>query len=222
MAWLVVESLNQSAQAIMDLDLHLLEHIERPTLHFYTWKNESATYGHFIDPSKFFNLKNVQLKKLDLAKRPTGGGILFHLWDFAFSVLIPVSHARFSLNTLENYAWINERVIQGIKDLDSQSFNLLQHQPSCNTVSRHFCYAHPTKYDITLNGCKIGGAAQRKTKKGFLHQGSIATASVDKDYLFDVLLSPEEIVNSMQLNSSYLAINHADLKQALIKQFCKE
>jgi lipoate-protein ligase A len=34
--------------------------------------------------------------------------------------------------------------------------------------------AKPTKYDVMVGGKKVGGAAQRKTRHGFLHQGSIS------------------------------------------------
>jgi lipoate-protein ligase A len=43
--------------------------------------------------------------------------------------------------------------------------------------------ARPTKYDVMLQGRKIAGAAQRKTKAGFLHQGTIALLCPDPELL---------------------------------------
>jgi len=35
------------------------------------------------------------------------------------------------------------------------------------------CFSNPVRADVMLNGRKIAGAAQRRTRRGLLHQGSI-------------------------------------------------
>ncbi len=62
--------------------------------------------------------------------------------------------------------------------------------------------AHPTKFDIMLDGRKVGGAAQRRTKHGLLHQGSICLTNVPEDCLAEVLVSGSQVAQSM-LASSY-------------------
>ena len=59
-----------------------------PLLHLYQWDGPSATYGYFIDPSKYLDLNKLRQHHVALARRPTGGGIVFHIWDLAFSFLI--------------------------------------------------------------------------------------------------------------------------------------
>ena len=34
--------------------------------------------------------------------------------------------------------------------------------------------AKPTPFDLVIEGKKVGGAAQRRTRKGLLHQGSLS------------------------------------------------
>jgi lipoate-protein ligase A len=48
---------------------------------------------------------------------------------------------------------------------------------------------------------KVAGAAQRRTKKGFLHQGTISLTLPQLDLLQDVLLSNEEIMRAMETYS---------------------
>ena len=39
--------------------------------------------------------------------------------------------------------------------------------------SRHLCFANPVSADVMIDSRKIAGAAQRRTRAGLLHQGSI-------------------------------------------------
>ncbi len=171
-----------------------------PILHFYDWARPSATFGHFIDVKKYLNLEQVERYGVALARRPTGGGIVFHIWDLAFSLLVPSGHPAFSLNTLENYQMVNGVVLEVVESYFSLKEVRLIPQagvemgPHCN----HFCMARPTVYDAVFQGMKIAGAAQRRTKQGFLHQGTISLAFPNVDLLQDVLLSNEEVVRAMQ------------------------
>jgi len=141
-----------------------------------------------------------------MSRRPTGGGVVFHLWDLAFSVLIPAKCSLFSENTLENYALVNRVVqevvaqefVKGATTLTPMDSDALSAECS------HFCMARPTKYDVMLEGRKIAGAAQRKTKDGFLHQGTIALISPDQELLSKLL---DEEVKEAMLKSTFPLFN---------------
>jgi lipoate-protein ligase A len=218
-----------NAQEVMDQDHHFLENLSNPILHLYEWKSPSATYGYFIRPELFFKLDIVNREGLDIARRPTGGGILFHLWDFAFSLLIPATHPHFSLNTLQNYLWVNRKVSAAAEGLGVASFHLLNHKTQdSHTQSDRFCFAHPTQYDIIRDGKKIGGAAQRRTKKGLLHQGSLSLVPPDEEYLLNVLQEGKSIVAAMRANSAFLTTKEnlpefrKELRESLATTFERE
>lgn len=203
MQWIELDSGRAKAQALMDKDLELLLALEKeakPILHFYEWEGPSATHGYFVDPKDFFHLQEVGKKGLSLARRPTGGGIIFHIWDFAFSVLVPSSSPAFSQNTLENYAFINQAVLEAVKafhqKMDTMEI-IPEDLPSQEETCRYFCMAKPTKYDVVFQQKKIAGAAQRKTRFGYLHQGSISLCMPDKEYLEAVLLPDTKVIDSM-------------------------
>ena len=40
-------------------------------------------------------------------------------------------------------------------------------------VPTNVCFANPVSADVMVNGQKVAGAAQRRTRSGLLHQGSI-------------------------------------------------
>ena len=80
---------------------------------------------------------------------------------------------------------------------------LAEEQKPFNETCRYFCLAKPTKYDVIFSGRKVGGAAQRRTKEGFLHQGSITLGMVSRNFLEDVL-EDKEVIDAMTRNSCAL------------------
>lgn len=210
MRWKVLDTGKSSALANMETDAKLMENLsslKAPLLHFYDWNTYAGTYGYFTRPEEHLRLARLEKHKLEIARRPTGGGIIFHHYDLAFSALVPAGFPNFSFNTMENYAFINTRVISALNIfLKGQSTpHLLPEEdhtisPSCAS----FCMAKPTKYDVILNGRKVGGGAQRRTKNGYLHQGSICLALPSESLLYDILLEGSCVYSSMLKNSCVL------------------
>lgn len=92
----IIHTGTSSATENMALDTKYLQALEGDAiLHLYDWIGLPATYGYFIAPDKYLNLDAVAKYGLSLARRPTGGGIVFHIWDYAFSFLMPSSHPFF-------------------------------------------------------------------------------------------------------------------------------
>jgi lipoate-protein ligase A len=221
LTWRVLDSGAAAAEENMATDKKLLETIsegDAPILRFYSWKGTCATYGYFNNPEEHLNLENVAKHGLDLARRPTGGGIIFHTHDFTFSAIVPSSHPRFSTNTLENYAFINEAVIDALAPLAAPARLFHRGLPEKDSLSRQFCMAKPTQYDVMIDGKKVGGAAQRRTKNGFLHQGTISLAIPPLPFLRDVLKNNEVIIDAMLANSYCLLTDQQKNLQQVKKE----
>ena len=204
--WKIVKQEKLGARENMLLDeKHLLEiqPDDEPILYFYEWKNPSATFGVFTKPKQLFK----ETQPLDLAVRPTGGGVLFHLWDLAFSAIVPAHHPGYSADIMKNYKFINDAVLEAVKNTlnRSVSASLLPVDPvPLDQHSAFFCFAKPTKYDVMIDGKKIAGAAQRRKKNGYLHQGSISISPPSYDFLERILLPEVRITEAMKLNTYYL------------------
>ncbi len=193
-----------SAEANMRFDEKLLDDLRssaEPILHLYQWARPSATFGYFIRPETHLDLEKAALRHIDLARRPTGGGIVFHIWDLAFSFLMPAGHPSFSLNTLDNYRFVNNQVLALVREffsLEDPVELIPQDGSDLGPDCRNFCMAKPTQYDVVYRGLKIAGAAQRKRKQGYLHQGTLSLAYPQLDLLQDVLLSQADVLAAMQ------------------------
>lgn len=221
--WDIVEEGPLLPQQNMESDYQKLINLDRdslPTLRFYQWHKHSVTYGYFLKP--WNHLKSEGLK---LAKRPTGGGIIFHDYDVAFSLLIPAGHHHYSLNTLENYSFVNHRLLAALKKFNPLLTIQLYSKQGESKPS--FCMARSTIYDLIINGKKVVGGAMRKTSKGFLHQGSICLRLPEKNFLNAVLTDSayaEEIAaHSHPLFQDFSEKEYEDqkkrLKQCIIESF---
>ncbi len=218
MHWKILHTKQAEASAIMQKDKNILEslHLEElPILHTYSFLGKAATYGHFLEPADFFDLDAVSRSGLALAKRPTGGGVIFHLWDLAFSVFIPSTHPAFSQNTLENYATINRPILYAVEEFMQKSGLTLTPDDgeALGVGCSHFCMAKPTKYDVLFEGKKVAGAAQRKTRSGFLHQGSISLLMPSKEFLEPILRPGLSVIEGMFAHTFPLLGEKGSLKE---------
>lgn len=205
MQWLIIDSGRLPPEQIMAKDARLLEELQfnpQPILHLYEWEGDCLTYGYFTQPAQHLDLDALKECQLQMARRPTGGGIIFHLTDFAFSILIPAIHPHFSFNSLENYAYINGLVAQALAHLNQRSVQakLWVENERELSVSTQFCMARPTQYDLIVDERKVGGAAQRKTKWGFLHQGSLSLM-LPPFALLNKVIRDKSVLDKMQKNS---------------------
>ncbi len=207
MMFLLKQTKKSKAQDIMDLDRDLLDQLDpnsKAILHLYEWDGPSATCGYFIDKSKNLCLEGVKKHGLSVARRPTGGGIVLHVSDLAFSVLVPANHEGYHENTLDNYHYVNNKVKKALKSfIKTTNLKLLPANPTpLDIACQNFCMAKPTIYDVMYEGKKIAGAAQRKKKQGYLHQGTISLALPDMNLLRDILPGGTKVLEAM-LSTTY-------------------
>lgn len=209
----LIDSGSQKGVDLMTKDRTLLNEIDRvPILHFYDWAEPTATYGLLTKPEAHLSQKALQQDGIHLAQRPTGGGILFHLYDLAFSLVLPKTHPLVCENTLANYRWINQIVAEAVTPFVPLPLTLLPQTTSNNRSSlERFCMAKPTPYDVLCDNKKLIGAAQRKTKKGLLHQGTISLCLPNFSLLQEFLPANSSVIEAMQQHTFYLTDTENDL-----------
>src|SRR5437870_5102342 len=169
----------------MAIDEGLLERAEIPSIRFYRWGHAALSFGYF---GRFADVANYAARR-DLVRRWTGGGIVSHGDDLTYSIVIPANDAAFSESTMSIY----EKVHRALRDaLGSNSPELATVAAVCDcriqinsaVADRRYndCFANPVRADVMVNGRKVAGAAQRCTRAGLLHQGSIQHVDLGKDF----------------------------------------
>jgi lipoate-protein ligase A len=210
----------------METDENLLLSMKKeddPILHFYDFVKPSFTFGVFVKPAEIMNQKKY-IKDFDFSRRPTGGGVLFHVWDFAFSCFVPKDHPGYFEDVMDSYKYINDKVVLALSDYTKEhkgEFALLPEEPEpLHPDCKHFCFSKPTKFDIMYKGKKIAGAAQRRKDGGYLHQGSISLIMPDFDLLAPLFSGNSKVLSAMKQYTQPLLGANADIndREAAQKQ----
>lgn len=205
--WDVLDSGRSPVQEIMDRDGALLKSTDpkgHPLFHFYDFESPSATYGYFTKVDTLLNHEALKRWGVKLGKRVTGGGVIFHLTDLPFSILLPSCHPGFSQDVLSCYSYLNHLVLQAIgrflgKVGDLQLLKVEEVSSKTSSCS-YFCMAQPTRYDVIFEGRKVAGAAVRRLKTALLYHGSIALGGLSDEFAHDVLLS-KDVAVAMKRNT---------------------
>ncbi len=163
----VIDPEPHGAALNMAIDEILLRQVERPTLRIYRWAEPAVSFGYF---GRIDEVEGVARGR-SVVRRWTGGGMVEHGEDVTYTLLIPREHAFLQHSAPESYRLIHEiiaRILEG-EGMAAQVVSV----PDAQAASA--CFVSPVRYDLVADGKKIAGAAQRRTRWGLLHQGSIQT-----------------------------------------------
>jgi lipoyl(octanoyl) transferase len=157
----------------MATDEALLESATIPLIRFYRWHSPALSFGYF---GRFSDVA-IYAAERDLVRRWTGGGIVLHGDDLTYSIMIPASDPAFS----ESSIWIYEKIHRALADaLNGVGERAVLagsgrwgDRTSQRGVATSNCFTNPVRADVMMEGRKIAGAAQRRTRRGLLQQGSI-------------------------------------------------
>ncbi|MCK5801200.1 MAG: lipoate--protein ligase family protein [Lentisphaeria bacterium] len=168
--WFLWQDTAHTPAQNMAIDEALLLHaseLGRPVLRFYSWDRPTASIGYVQTYAASPH------DRFAVVRRPTGGGVVYHDHDFTYTVVVDSEHWLAGLDRTNSYGWINRSVQDGLRQQDFAA-SLADEEIDAQVDRRTMvCFTNPTKYDIILDGRKVGGSAQRRTREGILHQGSI-------------------------------------------------
>jgi lipoate-protein ligase A len=170
---------SRSAALNMAIDEALLESATEPLIRFYKWDHPALSFGYF---GKLADVAN-HAPTHDIVRRWTGGGIVFHGDDLTYSVVIPAADPAFGESSMPIYEKIHSAVSVAFaatgKSVELAPVAALYERRTNKAAvtdpryRREECFANPVRADVLSNGRKIAGAAQRRTRRGLLQQGSI-------------------------------------------------
>ena len=148
------ENYNAAMNMAIDHSLYLSSASSKiPTIRFYRWLNDSISLGAY-QSNNDINLESCGKKGIDVVRRMTGGGAVFHSnSDFTYSFIAPI---KIFQNDIEHaYRQITSPIISTLNELGMDA-----------SLQR--------KNDIMVQGKKISGNAAKLMNKGiYLQHGTL-------------------------------------------------
>ena len=181
-----------SAATNMAIDEALFEYATNPAIRFYRWQSPALSFGY---SGRFADVATYQGTR-DLVRRWTGGGIVLHGKDLTYSIVIPVDEPAFDESSMSIYEKIHRALVDALEETGRQPvLTALADRGRGTGVNDpgYSCFENPVRADVMIDGRKVAGAAQRRTRRGLLQQGSIQGIDLEKSLprRFVQALSPD-------------------------------
>ncbi len=158
----------------MAMDETLFLETAAPAIRVYGWSRPAVSFGYF---ERYAAAVETHPGR-EPVRRWTGGGIVPHGEDLTYSLFAPADSALARLKPSESYRFIHECILELLARVGVVGSVAAETGAG---VSRA-CFEKAARHDILAGGKKIAGAAQRRTRSGLLHQGSIQNVALPRGF----------------------------------------
>ena len=191
----------------MAIDEILLSRAQPAVLRFYRWNKPAISFGYFVT----FAEACVTAGDRMMVRRWTGGGIVPHGHDLTYSIIVSASDPIYSIPSKSIYENVHRALCSALMATNddgplSTVAALYERRTEADSavIDRRYndCFANPVHADVMVDGRKVAGAAQRKTRSGLLHQGSIQRENLNGEFItiFSNLLSNQFVISEIELD----------------------
>lgn len=185
---LLVES--QDAYSNMAEDAALIELSSEPTLRLYTWRPIAVSVGYFQSISDEVDEEFCRAHGIDVVRRMTGGGAVFHDDEITYSFVCPMDRwesiagrlGKSGKNVRETFELVCNCLVMALND-----FGLNAKFRGIN--------------DVEVNGKKISGSAQTIRNGSLLQHGTLIY-DIDEGLMFKALRIGREKISDKGIKSA--------------------
>ncbi|MBI9051858.1 MAG: lipoate--protein ligase family protein [Anaerolineaceae bacterium] len=152
-----------------------------PTIRFYGWSPSAVSIGIFQGIHNEVNLQETKKQGVDVVRRMTGGGAVYHdkLGEVTYSIIAPVDH--FPSNIMASYELICADILSALSSMG---------------IEAKFVPVN----DILVKEQKISGNAQTR-RDGILLQHGTILYQVDVETMFSLLNVSEQKISDKLIKS---------------------
>lgn len=142
------------------------------TLRWYRWREPTVSLGYFQKSAELGD--NDTLANLPVVRRLTGGGAILHDDELTYSLCLPASQTLFG-QPHELYDIVHLAIIAG---LDQLGFPVTLRGSTWKRPDEPLlCFQRQDAHDVTLEGKKVLGSAQRRRRGAIMEHGSLIRKS---------------------------------------------
>jgi len=178
-AWQLILDNALDGTSNMAIDAALLNEVEhsetsRTIVRFYRWKRPTISLGRNQKIDAAVDKAFCEGHGVDVVHRPTGGRAVLHDDEITYAVASN-DNTTFGDTIYANYKSVSEALCVGYRSLGVPAILA----PETRRVSTSVdgmdlpCFVSQSRYELTVEGRKIVGSAQRRLRRSFLQHGSL-------------------------------------------------
>jgi lipoyl(octanoyl) transferase len=140
-----------------------------PSLRLYRWAVPTLSLGYNQPIHGEVNLSLCLQRGIPAVRRPTGGRALLHDHELTYSLALPIPCG--SRGVLQDYRWISYCFLLALRRLGVAA--TLSRGTRIMEEAGGICFLSASRYELTVNGRKVLGSAQRRFSGALLQHGSL-------------------------------------------------
>ncbi len=172
--------------------------LKKPVLRIYGFKPYCLTLGYFMSAEQTLDMNFIKDNNINVTRRITGGKAVLHANEITYSVAAPLS--LFGKSIISAYEQISKALQNAFREcglnVDRTQGKSLSKGP--------VCFAEKSRYEITYNGKKVAGYAQKKCGDKILQHCSIP---FEIDYSLLIKCFKEKHQTQRDLKSKMTCLN---------------
>ncbi|MBV9412055.1 MAG: hypothetical protein JO148_10700 [Acidimicrobiia bacterium] len=159
----------------------------------------------------------VEERSVPVVRRRTGGGAVLvrpgeQLW---VDVLLPADDPLWETDVSRSFHWLGQAWVDALASLGVES-SWHQGPMVCTPWCRQVCFAGIGSGEVTVDGRKVVGLAQRRTRAGALFQCA-ALLRWDPAAMVDLLALDAEALAGLEPLAAALPLAGAELEEAFLQ-----
>lgn len=178
--WEILEEFERDGHFHMERDETLArDRIENPILpnilRLYSWSPATLSLG-YQQPFESVDREACAEAGVDVVRRPTGGRAVLHVNELTYAVIWRVP---FEISIQRSHDLIVEALVRSLSELGTRSLEITDPSLSIKQayqngqLSNAACFLSTSRHEVTFNGRKTIGSAQRRFGNVLLQHGSI-------------------------------------------------
>ena len=218
--WLYRIEENLSGEENMQRDRMMAEACaadEVPRLRFYSWSPWTLSLG-YNQKDERIDREAIAAHGYELVRRPTGGRAVFHAQEITYGVAMPTDNR----GVHETYAMISKGLNYGFGLLGATDIEFSRSSPDFREHYRDLdsdgCFSASALNELTWQGRKVVGSAQRRYGSVLLQHGSILLGPAHLD-IVEFLGIPEERRQRMRASLQEKTATLSDILSSPLPQF---
>src|SRR5213076_813725 len=169
---LLLEPQGRSGPENMAVDVALLERADRmgeAFLRLYRFDPPCLSFGR-NEASGGYDRAAIARLAIDVLRRPTGGGAVWHEQELTYAVAAPIAVLG---GLRQAYHAIHGRLAAAVRSLGVDAVLALHRPAPPSTAFHRPCFAAPVGGEVLVRTRKLVGSAQMRRGGAFLQHGSI-------------------------------------------------